>query len=297
MSRWPSWRTTAAMLSLLGAVALLQSARDRVGALAAPDRRAIGYPSAAVLDRLVLGFDALAADLYWVRAVQHYGSTRLSTAPDKQYDQLYPSLDLATSLDPRFIGAYLFGAVFLAEPPPGGPGRPDLAVALLQKGLRAAPERWELAQALGFVHYWWLQDYEEAAAWFARAAAVPDAPPWLAPLAATTLAEGGRRDSSRLLWGQIAASAESGWFRAEAHRRLQQLDAMDEVDRLQQMVDGFRARHGYPPDDWEALRAGNTPAAAPRDPTGTPYLLANGVVELDPGSRLFPLPSRPKPLR
>ena len=37
--------------------------------------------------------------------------------------------------------AYQFGALFLAEQPPGGPGRPDLAIALLEKGLRAGEVR------------------------------------------------------------------------------------------------------------------------------------------------------------
>ncbi len=35
-------------------------------------------PDAA--QRLTLGYDALAADLYWIRAIQHYGGTKLSTA-------------------------------------------------------------------------------------------------------------------------------------------------------------------------------------------------------------------------
>ena len=48
-------------------------------------------------------------------------------------------LDLTTTLDPLFNVAYRFGAIFLAEPYPGGAGRPDLAIALLEKGLQARP--------------------------------------------------------------------------------------------------------------------------------------------------------------
>src|SRR6185295_13893935 len=50
-----------------------------------------------------------------------------------EYAALYPLLDLTTSLDPRFNLAYRFGSIFLAEPAPRGPGRPDLAIALLKK--------------------------------------------------------------------------------------------------------------------------------------------------------------------
>jgi len=235
--------------------------------------------------------------VYWIRAVQHFGSTKLSSDPDKRYDLLYPLLDLTTSLDPRFNMAYTFGSIFLAEPPPGGPGRPDLAIALLEKGLRAQPQRWEFAQSIGFVHYWWRQDYQEAAAWFARAAAFPDAPVWMGPLAATTLAQGGRRDSSRVLWQEIARTAEDEWFRNDAARRLRQLDAMDQLDRLQQVIGVFQERVGRPPSGWEELQRAGYLRGTPADPTGAPYRLESGVVLLDSRSPLNPLPTGPLRLR
>ena len=73
---------------------------------------------------------------------------------------LYPLLDLTTTLDPYFSIAYRFGAIFLGEAYPGGPGRPDLAIALLQKGLAAQPEKWQYMQDLGFVYYWHMRDYK-----------------------------------------------------------------------------------------------------------------------------------------
>ena len=93
----------------------------------------------AVARRVALSFDMLAADLYWMRAIQHFGATRLRSTGPRTFENLYPFLDLATSLDPRFVVAYRFGAIFLSEAPPGGPGRPDLAVRLLEKGVAATP--------------------------------------------------------------------------------------------------------------------------------------------------------------
>src|SRR5262249_48340138 len=153
--------------------------------------------------------NTLAADVYWIRAIQHYGSTkrRLAaqpTPPDpsaananaSDYHNLYKLLDLTTSLDPRFDIAYRFGAVFLAEGYPNGPGRPDLSVRLLEKGLRERPDKWQYMQDIGFVHYWYERDYRAAADFFRRASEVPGAPLWLRPLAAATLAQGGDRRSS-----------------------------------------------------------------------------------------------------
>ena len=87
--------------------------------------------------------------------------------------RLVPLLDLTTTLDPRFHIAYRFGSIFLAESPPGGPGRPDLAIELLEKALRERPDRWEYMQDIGFVHYWWTHDYKAASEWLRRRARFP----------------------------------------------------------------------------------------------------------------------------
>ncbi|MBI4264792.1 MAG: hypothetical protein HY657_10480 [Acidobacteria bacterium] len=283
---------------LFGGVVALQALHERNGGPPASTSANLLYlRSPEAVERLALSYDSLLADVYWIRTVQHYGGTKLSTDPNKQYDLLYPLLDLTTSLDPRFNVAYYFGAVFLAEPFPGGPGRPDLAIALLEKGLRAQPEKWEFAQAIGFVHYWWLEDYEEAAAWFTRASAFPNAPIWMTPLAATTLAQGGNRQSSRLLWEQFARTAEDEWFRTEARRRLVQLDALDDIDRLRGAAAAFEQRYGAPPMAWSDLQGAGLLRGTPVDPTGTPYRLDAGAITVDPGSPLHPLPTEPARLR
>ena len=124
----------AAALCLAGAVAL-HAAEDRWPAPAVDRPDLLYVRSPTVARRLVLDYAAIAADLYWIRALQHFGAERLSPPEHaRTYALLYPLLDLTTTLDPYFSIAYRFGAIFLGEPYPGGPGRPDLAVALLQKG-------------------------------------------------------------------------------------------------------------------------------------------------------------------
>ena len=116
--------------------------------------------SGPLAQRLALGFDNLVADVYWMRAVIYYGGQRRAERQRPQaanFDQLFPLLDLVTSLDPHFKVAYRFGAIFLAEAYPGGAGRPDQAVHCCRKASSTTPERWEYFQDIGFVYYWWLQ--------------------------------------------------------------------------------------------------------------------------------------------
>jgi hypothetical protein len=245
--------------------------------------------------------------MYWVRAIQYYGGTKRRLAAEAQshdatvgpaaagdqYRQLYPMLDVTTSLDPRFNIAYRFGAVFLAEPYPAGPGRPDLAIKLLQKGLRERPDKWEYMQDIGFVHYWYRHDFRAAADWFAKAAGAPGAPWWMKSMAATTLARGGDRKSSRAMWQAIRDSADIDWLRDDAERRLAQLRALDDIDALQPLVDEYRREHGSVPADWIAIARARRWRGVPVDPTGVPYEIHDGRVALSKRSSLWPLPEEP----
>jgi tetratricopeptide (TPR) repeat protein len=281
------------VVTLLAASVALQAARDRAFPRTDVADRFLYLESGEALKRIVLSFDAIAADVYWIRTLQHYGGDRLSKERQGRYELLYPLLDLTTTLDPDFTLAYRFGAIFLAEPYPGGPGRPDLAIALLEKGLRHAPDKWEYMQDIAFVNYWETGDFRDAATWFQRASKVPGAPIWLAQLAATTLAQGGDRASSRFLWQQIAASAEDKWLKGEAQRRLAQLQAMDEIDWIEQRVKADAASAPGASLTWERMvRAGLLPGV-PQDPTGVPYELnaSSGAVSVSERSRLFPMPT------
>ena len=280
----------AAIAALMAISLSVQVVRDRGWEPFAPPSGVLWIRSGALAKRLALGFENLAADIYWMRAVVYFGGQRLGT--QKNYDQLFPLLDLVTSLDPHFKVAYRFGAIFLAEPFPGGAGRPDLAMQLLQKGMAADPRRWEYLQDIGFIHYFSGRDYIRAAEWFKRAGEVPGAPEWLAPLAATTLAQGGSRESSRMLWTQLRDATDIEWIRTAAAHRLRQLDAMDAIDELNRITASFTARHGRPPRDWEEIAAERRWRGIPADPSGMPFALdrATGQVGLSPNSGLWPLP-------
>jgi hypothetical protein len=284
----------AAVAALLTASIGLSIARERTFPADRAEADLLYVRSGAVADRLALGYDALAADVYWIRALQHFGGTRRSEAQDKRYELLYPLLSMAVALDPLFTIAYRFGAIFLAEPWPGGPGRPDQAIALLQRGLEVRPQNWRYMQDIGFVHYWHYHDFKKAAEWFERGAAQPGAPFWMRSLAATTLAQGGDRTASRLLWETLQQS-DNDWLRRDAARRLRQLDALDQIDQLRAVIARFAAGGGTRPYSWDALLRAGYLRRVPLDPDGVPYELGpwSGDVMLGESSPLQPLPAEP----
>lgn len=275
----------------LAAAVALQLARDQAYPRADAARARMLYVrSPAAIDRLALGFDALAADIYWIRAIQHFGGERLATERIRDFSLLYPLLDIATTLDPYFNIAYRFGGIFLSEAYPGGPGRPDLAVRLLQKGIAAQPAKWQYYHDLAFVYYWHYQDYRTAAEWFQRASEQPNAPNWLAPMAATLLVRGEDRASARMLWRQILESEEE-WLRRTAERSLLQIDALDAIDAIEAAVRRRPLAEGerY---SWSQLVRQGVLRGVPADPSGTPFEIdsVTGDVTVSPSSPLHPLP-------
>jgi hypothetical protein len=210
------------VLALMLAAVSTLTARDRNYPRSTAETRELYVTSGDTVGRLALGFDGVLADIYWIRAIQHYGRDRRSLTYAGRYELLHPLIDITTTLDPHFATAFHFGALFLAEPLPMGPDRLDLGIAMLEKGLRAEPTRWQYAQYLGFLHYWHSGDRQEAGRQFQRAAAMPGAPIWLQPLAANMFIDGGDRATARSILETLALSEEP-WIRDLAKRKLLEL--------------------------------------------------------------------------
>lgn len=266
--------------------------RDRGWQPYEPATPVLWLQRAETMRKLALGFDNIIADAYWIRAVVYFGRQRLSTRPDKNYDLLYPYLDFVTTLDPRFMTAYRFGAIFLSEPPPGGPLRPDLAIELLKRAAATSPHRWEYAHDIAFVYYWTYRDYVKGAEWMQRASEIPNAPLWLKSSAATMLELGRDRESARQIWAQMRDSAQEEWLKQTAELRIAQLDALQAIERLNEMVWRYEARTGRMPGTWQELIAARVIRAVPLDPAGVPFELDqfNEDVRLSTKSPLWPLP-------
>ena len=294
MSKHPVVAAVALML-LLGVAVGAEVLRDGLYGEPSVADSVLYIRSGDFLKRASVSNASLLADVYWIRAVNYYGGIHRSKASAKTYDLLYPLLDIVTTLDPQFTIAYRFGSIFLAERYPDGPGRPDLSVALLEKGIRADPLKWRYEQDLAFVYYWYVHDYRKAAEACDRGAKVPGAPWWMRSLAAVMYSTGGDRRTSRALWQELRRTADNDWLRNNAAWRLSQLDALDQIDELEKIAGAFTRRTGVPPASWQTLVRGGWLKGYPLDPSGSPYLLdpGTGRVTVDPGSKLYPLPVEP----
>ena len=245
------------------------------------------------LKKAVLGFDSLAADIYWLRTVQYFGGQR-RFSEEKRFDLLEPLLNITTTLDPNLKIAYTYGATFLSEPWPRGAASPHKGLALIDKGIENHPEHWRFYLDKGFIYFWFLQDYEKAAEIFLDGSKLPGAPYWMVATAGRTLTRGGDRQTARELWKILHDVAENDQMRHNAMVHLWQLDALDEMDVLNSQARRFESEKGHFPETWEEMIAAGYLRDEPADPSGTPYVLEpqRERVYIDRTSALAGLPTR-----
>lgn len=283
----PVRRRRAALWILIIAALALQAALRRgfPGSPLSEGTSSLEVTSGDWLRRFSLGYEGLLADIYWTRAIQYFGTSRI--AGNTQFEMLDPLLRITTTLDPHLIVAYRFGAIFLAEKPPAGAGRPHEAMQLLLRGLAANPGYWRFWEDLGFVEYWDLRDYPAAARYFKAGSERPGAPLWMKTVAASVAAKGGEIPISRALWTQVYRTAANETVRQSALSHLAALKAAEDIQALNQVLALYQKREGKPARSFENLVAAGILRGLPVDPTGVPYAVdGNGKAALGKASKI-----------
>ncbi len=228
----------------------------------------------------------LVAEIYWTRAVQYYGDKRMKQ--ERGLSLLWPLLDIATTLDPQLIPAYRFGATFLAENEPQGAGHPELAVQLLERGIKANPDFWRLYQDLGYVYYFDLKDYAKASQAFLEGSKNPKAMIWMKVMAAKIAAEGESLETSKFLWTDIYRTATDAQLKKNAENHLRDLQIEEDQQQIDALSAEFEKRMGRKPRHMRELIEAGLLRGTPVDPDGYPYVLDDdGRAQLNLNSPLL----------
>lgn len=257
------------------------------------------------LKGFALGAEGLLADWYWVQSLQYLGNKIDQSESDYINVEdlsslnprlLYPYLDNATDLDPKFMAAYSYGAIVLPAVDR------SKAIQLTEKGIANNPEAWRLFQYLGYIH-WRSKSYEKAAEVYDRGSLIAGVPPFMKMMAAAMRTEGGSRDTARAMYQQMFDEAENQQTRSNAEFRLWEIDSLEERDAIRSALKKFADANGRCPrllkeilpllrtielsggKDFRMDASNNLV-----DPTGAPYILDEASCEVRPGpqSKLSP---------
>jgi hypothetical protein len=236
--------------------------------------------SGRLVKDLSLEYAPLVADIYWTRVVQYFGNKQAEEQTDLRL--LWPLLEVTNVLDPQLMPVYHFGSTFLSDAPPRGAGRPDLAVELLERGLKANPDEWRLYYDLGFVYYFDMKDYARASAALYEGSKNPKALIWMKAMAAKIATEGNSTETSNFLWQDIYNTTKDPLVKENALRHLQLLRAEEDRKQIDALADEYQRRIGRRPASMSDLVQSGLLRGEPIDALGYPYILSEaGKAELN----------------
>lgn len=169
-----------------------------------------------ILKPLLLDYEAVVADLYWIRTIQYVGEHLMT---DRRMPALYPLVRFVTQLDSEFVDAYRLGALLLTL------NQADIpkAITLLEEGHRSNPERWELPHDLGQIYYLFLHDNAKALYWWELAATLHGNHPYLPRFVARLHAATGALETALELWTQLYETAPNEFLREQAREEIEKL--------------------------------------------------------------------------
>lgn len=183
-------------------------------------------PSSEFMKMASLGYDNLASDLLWFKAVQYYGGYMMAQNGIRLFNHL---ADVITDLDPKFKGAYKLSALIISE----DLGDFESGIRLLEKGMKNNPDDYWMAFEMGFLHYLEGRDYTAAEKYFRHAATLPGADGRAARFAADAARRGGDYDAAIALWKQIAESSDNRYMSDLAKKYIEKIEAERRGGQLQ----------------------------------------------------------------
>jgi len=221
-------------------------------------------PNGEYLKPALLGYHHLGADILWLRLVQVIGKKGNSEA---EYEWMYHALDVVTTLDPQYAYAYYAGGVILGDLA----NRPDLSIRLLEKGVKANPQVWNIPFLLGYNYYFLLGDPAKGAEYIMQAASLPDGPSYLPGLATRMAAEAGSPETALAFLEARLRETQDTEMREVLVKRMKEVIIERDIRLLENAVEAYRMQHRTLPATLTDLMAAGALPILPQEPFGGDY--------------------------
>lgn len=229
------------------------------------------FPSGVALREAAIEYREIVADFIWLTAIDYYGRHQET---DRRYEWLGHIFEILTTLDPRFLGAYHFGAITLAW----DAHKPIEALRLLLNGMKTNPLAWQLPFDAGFINYMLTGNYLSAAHLFQVATELPGAWTVVTRWVPYITAKSGDFETAREMWRELYYTTENKKLREVIIRQLQALKLEENLARLQDAIDSFFEKEGRFPGKIEELVWRGYVKKIPEEPFGGRYFLQDGKV-------------------
>jgi len=200
-----------------------------------------------------LGFDALAADYYWLQAIQLVGGAVEN--PADHGHAIGRIIDVVTQLNPHVDHPYRFAAIWMTA------SEEDVRFAnrLMERGIAHHPDDWRNRFYKGFNHFYYLLEYDRAADELEKAAALDGSPAYLKRLVPRLRGQTEGLEVAQAMLMELYRGTENEHARAEYAKALEEIETERRARKLDTARESYRRRHGRDIEAVSDLVAGPDP--------------------------------------
>ncbi len=191
----------------------------------------VNLPKARTAEVMFLAHRNLAADIYFIWAIQFYSTYYL----ENRFEYIEDVFNLITDLSPGYREAYVIGAIIMAYEKKD----PLMALRLLEKGSSKNSQEWLYDFEAAFYCQKMLKDFDRAAYYLNRAAAKKDAPLFIKRQEAHLIYLKGDLESAWKMWMEIYNQPRDESEKKIAYNHLYQIKAELDISRLQEKIREF----------------------------------------------------------
>lgn len=222
---------------------------------------------------LSLGYEHALSDYYFMKMIQYVMET---SDRDLPMDNLYPIVDVITTLNPRFTFAYEMSWIFMLSMDV----RPmDVQIEegekILRKGLNNNPNDWRLAQYLAFHLFYYEKKYIEAADVYDKAFQLRK-PPYIlfSQLASRLRSSGGDPELALIGLQMQLKTTDDPKIQDKIKRQMLNVEAEIIAAKIDKVIEKYKTDMNIPcPDSLDALVANKYLRNIPPDGLGGTYVL------------------------
>ncbi len=236
------------------------------------ERPPLYLPEASNVRLVTLGYDTAVSKLLWFNTLNYFGK-QFDGAQD--YRWLADMCDLVTILDPKSSHAFEFCGTLLAWVAKD----PERSAAIMDRAVKADPNRWRFWYMKGFTNWYFLERLDIARDDFLHASQLPDAPPFIAGIAAKLLAKDSSPTLARQMLETLIAETEDATAKKALKKRLRKMILSEQLFLLQKEVEAYFNQNNRLPASIEDLVQAGQVAAVPIDPYKGRFFIEDGKVK------------------
>jgi len=229
------------------------------------ERETLYLPSGEGLEILSFGYKNLLSDILWFNTINYFGK---HFKGDRNYTWLNHMCHLVIRLNPNANHVYKFCSTMLSWEA----NTPERSIKIMDVAIKNHPDSWEYYYLRGFTYMFFLENEELARRDLSTGAKLPNAPPFMATLAAKKMVSHDPNAAISFLTEMIKNSQDPS-EQAVLKEKLLQIIYERDISNIKKALDIYEARKGTPAKSLDELVKAGIIGANLRSPYGKRYLL------------------------